>query len=670
MTDLTTSDVLGALSSPLPQDATNMSRRRFLQAIGAGVAVTAIPTWMADAASAATSGGNGDGVLVLLTMGGGNDGLNTFIPTGDGAYYDARGSLAIRPGDAINLGGGRGLNPHLPYVKTLWDQGRVAVVDGVGHQAETLSHFVSMAHVMAATNSRPPFQSGWLGRFLDDAAASNPFAGLSLGGSIPLLVKGRSRDAIGLPDHGKDILRTTDIEPTYARQNEAIRAFGIGNSGLGPMGDQLGSAGRRAVDYAGTVAPMFDDRDDEARVVTKMRLAARLINANLGVRVISIVFGDFDSHAGQAAMHRDRMREIDAGLKTFFNTLKAEQRNRTLVVGTSEFGRRVASNGSGTDHGTANSLFVIGNQVKPGFHGQLPSLRNLDRYGNTTPTVDMMAFYSTIATTWLGADSAELLGGNYENLGFINKPGSAPVTASGSGGNTASLRQRRARVARAYLALLGTLPDEDQFEKVAAATVTGQRTLASAASDIAASAAFRATHGSPNDSSFVNIVYNAVHGRAATANERSTWTGRFDSGTPRGQLVADLIDVGGFVERTKGDVLRMEMAGPVGRLYYAYFLRSPKEQGLNYWINSGAGVPVVSDNFASSSEFVRRYGSLNNRQFVELVYRNVLGRSAVADGLDYWTALLNRGRSRGQVMVGFSNSDEFKKKVKKQVAKL
>ncbi len=666
MTDPTTSDVLGALSTPLPQDSTNLSRRRFLQAVGAGMAITALPNWMTEAASAASTGSGSDGVLVLLTMGGGNDGLNTFVPTGDGAYYDARGSLAVRPGEAINLGGGRGLNPNLPYMKTLWDQGRVAVVDGVGHQAETLSHFVSMAHVMAATNSRPPFQTGWLGRFLDDAAATNPFAGLSLGGSIPLLVKGRSRDAIGLPDHGKDILRTTDIEPTYARQNEAIRAFGVGGSGLGPMGDHLGAAGRRAVDYAATVAPMFDDRDDEARVVTKMRLAARLINANLGVRVVSIVFGDFDSHAGQATMHRDRMREINAGLKTFFSTLKAEQRNRTLVVGTSEFGRRVAYNGSGTDHGTANSLFLVGNQVKPGFHGQPPSLRNLDRYGNPVPTVDMMAFYSTIATTWLGADASDLFGGNYENLGFLNKPGSA-VDSTNTGGNTASIRQRRARVARAHLALLGTIPDEEQFEKVADSHVTGRRTVASAATAIAESAAFRAAYGTPGDSSFIDIVYRAVHGRGANASERTTWTKRFASGTPRGQLVASLIDVPAFVKRTNPEVLKMEMAGPVGRLYYAYFLRQPKEQGLNYWINAGAGVPVVSDNFASSSEFARRYGSLNNRQFVQLVYRNVLEREAVGNGLDYWTSLLNRGRSRGQIMVGFSNSDEFKKKVKKKV---
>ncbi len=667
MTDPTTSEVLGALSTPLPTDATAMTRRRFLQAVGAGVAITAMPTWMADAAAAASTGSSTDGVLVLLTMGGGNDGLNTFVPTGDGAYYDARRSLAIRPGDAINLGGGRGLNPNLPYMKTMWDQGKVAVVDGVGHKAETLSHFVSMAHVMAATSSRPPFQTGWLGRFLDDAAGSNPFTGLSLGGSIPLLMKGRAKDAIGLPDHGKDILRTKDIEPTYARQNDAIRSFGVGKSGLGPMGDELAAAGRRAVDYAGTVAPMFDDRDDEARVVTKMRLAARLINANLGVRVISIVFGDFDSHAGQTAMHRDRMREINAGLKTFFSTLNDQQRNRTLVVGTSEFGRRVAYNGSGTDHGTANSLFVIGNQVKPGFHGQQPSLRNLDRYGNPVPTVDMMAFYATIATTWLGADDATLLGRNYENLGFLNAPGSAPVGATTATG-TLSIRQKRARVARAYLALLGTLPGEEQFEAMAGSYVDGRRTLVSAGTDIANSAAFRSAHGTPGDAAFIDLVFNTVHGRAANAAERSAWIDRLSSGTPRGQLVADLVDAAGFVERTNPEVLRMEMAGPVGRLYYAYFLRAPKTQGLNYWINSGSAVPVISDNFASSTEFVRRYGSLTNRQFVELVYRNVLGRQAAGEGLDYWTSLLNRGRSRGQVMVGFSNSEEFKRQVKARVA--
>ena len=194
----------------------------------------------------------------------------------------------------------------------------------------------------------------------------------------------------------------------------------------------------RAVDLSDRLYPYLGDEADEPEVVSHMRLAARLINANLGVRLISIVFGDFDTHANQVEMHNQMMDEMNAALHAFYGTLSPIYEDQTVVVGTSEFGRRVHENGSGgTDHGTSNSLWVAGSRVNGGFFGSQPSMAGLRRWTNTTPTVDVRHFYGNIVERWLGADSAEIIGRDYSDLGFLRTPGIAlglgPRTRPGAG---------------------------------------------------------------------------------------------------------------------------------------------------------------------------------------------------------------------------------------------
>ncbi|MEM7271729.1 MAG: hypothetical protein AAF547_01500, partial [Actinomycetota bacterium] len=183
--DPSTASMVAALSQPVAPEllaGPDIGRRRFLQGMSAAATVSLLPGWLAEHVAAATPIGPNDGVMVLLTMGGGNDGLNTFVPINDGAYYDARarGGMAIPAGDALPLTADRGLNPNLPFVKQLWDRGHVAVVEGVGNPEGTLSHFLSMAQYMAANIHGRPGTSGWLGRFLD-GLPKDPLTGLSLG---------------------------------------------------------------------------------------------------------------------------------------------------------------------------------------------------------------------------------------------------------------------------------------------------------------------------------------------------------------------------------------------------------------------------------------------------------------------------------------------------------
>lgn len=641
-----------------------LTRRLFLQAVAAGVAVSALPAWLAEPAAAASPLGAGEGTLVLLTMGGGNDGLNTFIPMSDGAYHDARRGLAIGSDDAIAMSADRGLHPNLRYMKTQWDKGNLAVVDGVGQDGLTMSHFDSMARVMMMAGPSVAMGTGWLGRYLDGLGPSL-FNGVSLGSSVPLVVKGRTGNAISIPPNRGNIFDVTDTSNTNARQYRALREMAMAPTGLGELADAVTAAGRRAVDLAGTVRPLVEDRRSEAKVITKLRLAARLINANLGIRVISIMFGGFDTHANQRGDHANLMQDLDHGLKAFFGTLNPEFVTRSLVVGTSEFGRRVKYNGSGTDHGQANSLFAVGHQVNGGFHGQMPSLTRLTEYGNLRPTVQFGQFYANLASTWLGADANQILGRDHADIGFLNPPGksvsgkSAPVVVT-----AATTAMKRAQIARLYLAYFTSDPDDAGMEHWSAMLLSGTRSLESISESMARSEQFKNKYGSLTNSGFVKLIYRNVLGRPADAAGLRHWTSVLDGGSPRGTVMVNFSESDEYKQKISDRVWRIELVGPIGRLYRAYFLRRPDTRGLTHWINSDLNLPTISNTFAASTEFLNRYGTLNNPQFVQLIYRNVLNRESDGKGFNYWVDLANRGTPRGDIMLGFSNSVEFIRKVK------
>lgn len=173
---------------------------------------------------------------------------------------------------------------------------------------------------------------------------------------------------------------------------------------------------------------------------------------------------------------------------------------------------------------------------------------------------------------------------------------------------------------------------------------------------------FQQTYGSLNNQQFVDLIYQNVLGRAGEAEGRSFWTTTLNKGTSRGAVMVAFADSPEFVTKTKTAALTASTEASIYRLYVAFFLRFPDQGGMNFWIdmrNRGTSLDAVAGEFANSEEFQARYGSLSNKNFVELVYRNVLVREADAAGLDYWTGLLNSGRSRGSVMTGFSESVEF-----------
>lgn len=414
-------DILRSLSVPDTQ-AGAIRRRRFLQgSLALGGAAALGPSIFADQAEAL---GADDRILVCVYMAGGNDGLNTIAPLDNGAYFDARKSLAIDEATAHQIAPNRYLHPMLGGVADLYRNGEVSIVEGVGFPDDDHSHFSSIKTWMAANRNHGPGTSGWLGRYMERAGLGD-LGAVNIGDSgVPLLMVGRNSIATGLPSDGN--LFGADVADKW--EDELVSVFTDLSKGdardskmANAWAQQLGSA----INVAGTVNSIYSEDQQERNLVRKMGLAANLINLDVGTRVIGTSFQTFDTHDDQAADHAARLKEFDDAVARFYDNLKPKFRNRVVIMTFSEFGRRVAANDSrGTDHGTAGPMMMIGPSVKAGFHGKLPSLKKLDKRGDMHHNVDFREVYATVLDQWLRADHADVLGGSFSTLDLFSAPGS------------------------------------------------------------------------------------------------------------------------------------------------------------------------------------------------------------------------------------------------------
>ncbi|MDJ0954026.1 MAG: DUF1501 domain-containing protein [Acidimicrobiia bacterium] len=428
----------------------SLTRRRFLGALGASVAVasagaygisvwgrnpqdsgiaqvgTTTTTTTAPPLPAGTLPIVGDRTLVVIEMGGGNDGLNTVVPHTSGRYHDLRGELAVV--DPLDLDGEIGLHPELSYVADRYAAGHVAIVEGIGYPDPDLSHFASMATWWSAS-SAGEYPTGWLGRYLDATSGSDdPLAGVTIGpGPTPALLGATSfqisvQDMSGLSPQIPQWIDSRDelaglwrgLAPAGFDDTSALdvvrRAIEVTTDAQDQLNDVLGAPG--------VAAPTVSAGRRRSDLEESILVAAALVTSPTPPRVVYIHgWGDFDTHEGQADRHGDMMAQLNAALQSLFAAAdSAGVCDRLVVMTTSEFGRRPAYNGSGTDHGTANTHFVIGPQVVGGRYGEAPSLTGLDTRGNPRHSVDYRSVYASILTGWLGASAEALLGETHETL--------------------------------------------------------------------------------------------------------------------------------------------------------------------------------------------------------------------------------------------------------------
>ena len=362
--------------------------------------------------------------LIIIQMAGGNDGLNTVIPYTDSKYYDHRSYLAVSDEDVLDLNGELGLHPVLGKMKLLWDQGLLAVVQGVGYENQSYSHFESM-HIWQTADNKGKLEEGWLGRYFESLKGmeDNIFQGLAVGKLMPYECSN-----LNAPIPVVSSIDKYRLEGSTQQRSEALLKL-YSSSPLGaPYGvllDNTIEAVYKSSEALQTADNNYqsDIQYPETSLSKSLKVLAEAIIGDLGVRVGHVKIGGFDTHSDQIVEQPDLLQEMSEAIYAFYEDLKAAGRDQDVLIMTwSEFGRRVKSNGSGgTDHGAAAPMFLIGSPVVGGIYGENPNLRNLDK-DNLRFTTDFRSVYSTVLEEWLGAAPEAILGGQrFEHIPFLAK---------------------------------------------------------------------------------------------------------------------------------------------------------------------------------------------------------------------------------------------------------
>jgi len=372
--------------------------------------------------------------LVVLQLTGANDYLNTVVPYTNPLYYDNRPTMHIPAEQVLHIDDTVGFNPNMQAVKRLYDEGKVAIIHGIGYPNPNYSHFRSM-DIWYTCEPEKVSSEGWLGKVVRDLdpKGDNVLTAVNFGRGLP-----RALSLSGVPVASVAQLDTYGVLTglSSATRSMAMETFArlyndtdAGDEVLRYMG-QTGLDAQKGADILRSAADTYTSTvkyPEGNPIATSLRGVAQTKLADLGTRIFYTAHGSFDTHASQMPMHAKLWKEVDGAIDAFFQDLREHNAaDDMIMVLWTEFGRRVKENGSGTDHGAGGVAFVIGEHVKGGMYGTYPSLRAEDltqqregMFGNLRYSYDFRGLYSTIVDRWLGLDGPAIVGGQFEQLAFV-----------------------------------------------------------------------------------------------------------------------------------------------------------------------------------------------------------------------------------------------------------
>lgn len=355
-------------------------------------------------------------ILVVVQLSGGNDGLNTVVPFRNDDYYSLRPTLGIPSKDVLQLNDELGFNPAMEGLKDIYDQGYLTVINNVGYPNPNRSHFRSMDIWHSGSNSDEHWYSGWLGRYLDAECAKGEPAHtvVEVDDTLSLAVKGELKNALAVQNpkllygtvHSLDVVTNTNT----------------GNQNLDYLYKTLADT-ESSADYLFEKSKVYKSKQDypKSALAKRLKSVAELIISGSNTQVYYCEHTGFDTHIGQLGKQKNLLKQYSEAMASFVQDLKDNDRLNDVVVLTfSEFGRRVKQNASGgTDHGTANNVFIInGDLKKPGVFNETPDLKDLDE-GDLIYKVDFRRIYATLLEKVLGGNTQDILKRGFEPLDFI-----------------------------------------------------------------------------------------------------------------------------------------------------------------------------------------------------------------------------------------------------------
>lgn len=369
-------------------------------------------------------------VLAVLQLSGGNDALNTFIPYNNPLYFDNRPKVRIPEDQVLPLTDTLGLHPTMGPLKKLYDEGKMAIIQGIGYPNPSRSHFRSM-DIWHTCEPTKVGDEGWLGRAIReiDPKKENVLTGVNFGRGLP-----RALSVAGVPVASVGSLETYGVLTGIQAQDQRLQALETFSRvyepmlGKEPVQAYFAQTGLDALEGADILSTALDKYSSTVKyggddVPQYMKNIAQTHLAELGTRIFytTAPYNSFDTHAGQLMNHTRLWSQTSKAIGDFYQDLQEHNAtdNVVLLVFT-EFGRRVHDNGSGTDHGAGGVAFVIGDHVKGGLYGEYPSLEASQLVeGDLKYNNDFRGLYATLLERWMGMDSKPIVGGTFEQLDFL-----------------------------------------------------------------------------------------------------------------------------------------------------------------------------------------------------------------------------------------------------------
>ena len=375
----------------------------------------------------ASQNGNHNKALVVVQLSGGNDTLNTVVPFNDGLYHDFRQKVRLDTSKVHPISDDLAFNPSMGPVKRLWDEGNVAVINGIGYPNPNRSHFRSM-DIWHTAMPDDIGRDGWLGlatRELDPTG-DNVLTAVNFGRGLP-----RALSVRGVPVASVGNLETYGLFPDV--QDEIMRKYALeafsqmyGGQGKDNVMEFLGQTGRDALkgaDILRTAPAQYESTIEYAAnpIAQSLKSVAQVLFADLGTRIFYTQHGSFDTHSGEIVSHAKLWDEVAGGIGDFYDDLREHGReNDVAILVFSEFGRRIKDNGSGTDHGSGGTAFIIGGEVNGGLYGDYPSIEShMQLEGDLHFNNDFRMTYATLLDRWFKIDSEPIVNGQFEHFDFL-----------------------------------------------------------------------------------------------------------------------------------------------------------------------------------------------------------------------------------------------------------
>ena len=374
---------------------------------------------------------NADPVVVVLQLTGANDYLNTIVPYTNPLYRDNRPNVGIPEDKVLPIDDTLAFRPNMEPVKKFYDEGKLAIIHGIGYANSPRSHFRSM-DIWHTCEPNKVGTEGWVGRVIRDLdpKGENVLKGVNFGQGLPRAMAVRGVPVTSVSDLASYGVLTSVPALTGAQERaqvlERFARMYAPAIGTGPVMDYLGQTGQdvlKGVDILKTAPQKYASTVQYADtpIAKSLRNVAQVYLADLGTQIFYTQYGSFDTHFNQVPMHNKLWIDVSTALQNFFDDLREHDAGDNLIMMLfTEFGRRVHDNGTGTDHGAGGVAFVIGNRVKGGMYSEYPSLKPGDlQQGDLAPNYDFRGFYATVVEKWLGLDAVPIVGGNFEQLDFL-----------------------------------------------------------------------------------------------------------------------------------------------------------------------------------------------------------------------------------------------------------